>query len=589
MLTSNLKSETILHALYAHIQSQGNATAYTFLKSENERLSLTYRELDQRARSIAQGLLRYADPGDRALMMYPAGLDFIEAFLGCLYAGIVAVPAYPPLKNRNAERILAIAKDCCPHLLLCSSETKHIVKREIADPEGQPALIVTDELEYSSEFSPGEIIADQLAFLQYTSGSTASPKGVMVSHGNIVANECLIEKYFELSRESILVSWLPMFHDMGLIGGVLAPLFVGFHSVLMSPTSFLWSPRTWLQAISEYRGTVTGAPNFAYELCAARMTDADKEKLDLSSLRIAFNGSEPVRAETLRNFSAAFAGCGFHPNVFFPCYGMAEATLFVSGGPPLAVKKVLKLNQSELEKNRIVESSDGPEIVSCGQISNDLPVRIVDPESLTECPFDKVGEIWITGKSISRGYHNRTRETTDAFGFSLDAAPGIWFRTGDYGFIRDNELFITGRLKDMLIIRGRNIYPQDIEQKIAEIFQLDSPNSVAAFMVELEGRETIGIVVEASTRILQLAISSKKHLQGELDEQLDAFRDLIRTSRQWVNQNFEATLSRICFVKPGGFPRTSSGKVMRSRVQNQLLGHHLDLLTLPMCYTGTGD
>jgi acyl-CoA synthetase (AMP-forming)/AMP-acid ligase II len=582
MLRLKAKTLTILDALSAHVQTHGNTIAYTFLRSDNERISVTFRELDRRARSIAHGLLKHAEPGDRALMMYPASLDFIEAFLGCLYAGIVAVPAYPPRKNRKAERIQSIAKDCTPRLLLCSSETKQNVERELADSSPGTSVIVTDELDYSDAAPLCNICSDQLAFLQYTSGSTAAPKGVMLTHGNIVANEYLIKKYFEFTQESVVVSWLPMFHDMGLIGGILAPLFVGFHSVLMPPSSFLWHPLSWLQAISEFRGTCTGAPNFAFNMCTTRITPIEKKKLDLSSLRIAFNGAEPVRADTLRKFKAAFAECGFHPNCFFPCYGMAEATLLVSGGPPLTATKVITLDKLELEKHRIVECSEGQEIVSCGQVSQDLPVRIVDPETLVECSSDKIGEVWVTGKSIAGGYLNRSKETAEAFGFSLTATEGHWYRTGDCGFLRENELYITGRLHDLLIIRGRNIYPQDIELKIAEILGLDSPNSVAAFLVRIEENETIGILVEASASIHQLARASTNGLNGKFKAKLDDFRSKIRESREWVSQTFDATLSHICVVKPGTFPRTSSGKVMRSKAASEFRSRAAVALQLPM-------
>jgi len=580
----DVTTESILDALRSHVDSQGDVTAYTFLKSDEERLSITYRELDQRARRIAHGLLQQAEPGDRALMMYPAGLDFIQAFLGCLYAGIVAVPAYPPKKNRNAERILSIAHDCTPRLLLCTSETKRNVEGEFAESVSGATVIITDELESAANCSLPQIHSDQLAFLQYTSGSTAAPKGVMVTHGNMVANEMLIQKYFEFTKESVMVSWLPMFHDMGLIGGILAPLFVGFPSVLMPPNSFLWRPLRWLQAVSEFRGTCTGAPNFAYDLCVARIKPQEKTDLDLSSLRIAYNGAEPVRAQTLRNFTEAFAECGFHPNASFPCYGMAETTLLVSGGPPLAVTNIVTLDQSEFEKHRVVDAEVGQEIVSCGQVGSDLHVRIVDPATLVECSSDEIGEVWVAGKSIADGYLSRPKETTEAFGFALGSTGENWFRTGDYGFLREGELYVTGRLKDLLIIRGRNIYPQDIEQQVEEFFQLDTPNSVAAFMVEVEGNETIGIVVEASKPIHQLARANRKNSNGDLNGSIEEFRSMVRKSREWVSQNFEATLSHICVVKPGTFPRTSSGKVMRSKAHRDFIEGNTSALELPMTH-----
>ncbi|UUO07000.1 aminotransferase class I/II-fold pyridoxal phosphate-dependent enzyme [Blastopirellula sp. J2-11] len=551
------KTETLLDSLRAHVESQGDKTAFTFLKSDEEQISVNYRDLDSRAREIAHRLLQVVEPGDRALLMYPAGLDFIEAFLGCLYAGIVAVPAYPPKKNRNAERILTIAEDCSPRLLLCASETKRNVEGEIARAMPRSTVLATNERSAASGGSLPQLHSDQLAFLQYTSGSTAVPKGVMVTHGNMVANEQLIQQYFQFTQESTVVSWLPMFHDMGLIGGILAPLFVGFPSVLMAPNTFLREPIKWLQTVTDFGATATGAPNFAFDLCAKKITPQQKTKLDFSSLTIAFNGSEPVRAETVQRFSEAFADCGFRPEAFFPCYGMAETTLLVSGGPPLANTDIVTVDAAQLVQHQIVDSDQGRPLVSCGQVGPDLEVRIVDPETFIQRSPHEVGEIWLNGDSVAQGYWHRTNETVEAFQAQLEGDDRNWLRTGDYGFLRDGQLYVTGRLKDLIIIRGRNIYPQDIEELVEQHFEVIEPNSCAAFSVESNGEEKLLVIAEGTREMVRW--SNNGGGNGELVD----LHHKIDTLRSAILNQFEVALTDLMFVRPATFPTTSSGKVQR--------------------------
>lgn len=472
---------TLIDVLRQHAETTPERVLYTFLQDDNQRETLTFAELDDRARTLAGAFLQDPAPGDRALMTYPPGLEFIEAFLGCLYAGIVAVPAYPPKKNRNAERVLAIARDCEPRLILCTAETLGNVQGEFAEAIKGAEVLLTDEISAGNGTGLPDITPDGLAFLQYTSGSTSEPKGVMVSHGNITANEQLIQKYFDFDQSSVVISWLPMFHDMGLIGALFAPLFVGFPAVLMAPNTFLQEPFKWLQAVTEFAGTTTGAPNFAYDLCVRKITSEQKRHLDLSSLKIAYNGAEPVRAETLERFSAAFAECGFRPEACFPCYGMAETTLLVSGGPPLVATNILSLDSDTLERHRIAEATNGQRIVSCGQVGPDLEVRIVDPEASVECSPVEIGEIWVHGTSVAQGYLHRPEETEATFQAKLVGDDRHWLRTGDYGFLRGGELYVTGRLKDLIIIRGRNIYPQDLERAVERALPFVEANSCAAF------------------------------------------------------------------------------------------------------------
>lgn len=574
---------SILDALSRHVESIPENTACTFLKADDALCSVSYRDLDDRARWIATNLLHHAEPGDRALMMYPSGLEFIEAFLGCLYAGIVAVPAYPPKKNRNAERILAIAQDCKPRLVLCTREIRKNLPDDFSFWAGSSAMLMTDELEKNQGSALPGISADQIAFLQYTSGSTAAPKGVIVTHKNIAANESLIQRYFAFDQSSVMVSWLPMFHDMGLIGGILAPLFVGFPTIVMAPNSFLREPFKWLQAISMYRATCTGSPNFGYELCVRKITSDQKKSLNLSSLTVAYNGAEPVRAETLKDFSRSFEECGFNPEAFFPCYGMAETTLLVSGGPPMRPTQTVSLNTESLEQHKLVEEREiGQQIVSCGQVTPDLHVRIVGPDDCTECGADEVGEVWVHGPSVTQGYLGLPEETKATFHATLHGDPRNWLRTGDYGFLRDGQLYITGRLKDLIIVRGRNIYPQDIEACVYECFGLEAPNSVAAVQLPLSDGAGLGVISEATRQMYQKSRDWRSKDDDAHRFEQEQFRSQIRRLKQLVSQRFDVSLSYIAFVKPGKFPRTSSGKVMRSRCQQDFLHGREEYLPLPM-------
>jgi 8-amino-7-oxononanoate synthase len=567
-------TETILSALQSHVALKPNAIAYTFLQSDNERQTRTYQQLDIRARQIACGLLQSAQPGDRALMAYPAGLEFIEAFLGCLYAGLVAVPAYPPKKNRNSDRVLAIANDCKPRLLLCGRETRSSLDGDFADKITGSSVIATDELEESTNGPLPTLAADDLAFLQYTSGSTAAPKGVIVSHGNMVANEQLIERSFGFSAQSVVVSWLPMFHDMGLIGGILAPLFVGFPSVLMAPNVFLREPVKWLQAVTEFGATTTGAPNFAYELCVKKITTEQKASLDLSTLQVAYNGAEPVRAETLRSFSRTFRDCGFKEAAFFPCYGMAETTLLVSGGPPMVDTPILRIDSELLENHQVLEISSGQEgqdIVGCGQLRPEMQVRVVHPETGQECCSDEVGEIWVHGASVAQGYFNLAEETAQTFRARIHGDDRSWLRTGDFGFVVKNELFVTGRLKDLMIVRGRNIYPQDIERLTERYLSFVEPNAAAAFSIESEASVRLVLVVEGTREMVRWSrnVSTDEPELAQLRLSINAFR-------QALAEELEIVLDQIVFVRPTTFPRTSSGKVQRRQCQKLYLTNQLE-------------
>ncbi|MEM9271369.1 MAG: fatty acyl-AMP ligase, partial [Cyanobacteria bacterium P01_F01_bin.143] len=474
---------TLPQLLLQRSSTEPDKTAYIFLRNgEKESARLTYRQLDEQARAIAASLQHWQ--GERALLLYASELDFIVAFFGCLYAGVVAVPAYPPRRNQKLSRLRAIASDAQIAIALT---TAVVLDKINCRWQEEPLLaklnwLATDQLSTTAEdWSPQVITPDQLAFLQYTSGSTGTPKGVMVNHRNIIHNSQIIKQNFGHTQETIFVGWLPLFHDMGLIGNVLQPMYLGIPCILMPPIAFLQKPIRWLKAIDRYRATTSGGPNFAYDLCVQRIKSEQLAGLDLSSWTVAFNGGEPVRAKTLERFTNTFAEHGFRPQVFHPCYGMAENTLFISGGVISQEPQLCLVEAAELEQNRVVhtevtsysslKSTGGDKqefnkstLVSSGGSWQGQKIVIAKVESLTQCGEGEVGEIWISGDSVAQGYWNCTEATQNSFhAYLTDTGEGPFLRTGDLGFVLNGELFVTGRLKDVIIIRGQNYYPQDIE------------------------------------------------------------------------------------------------------------------------------
>ena len=493
---------TLVDLLSYRSLHQPEQVAFVFLQDgETEAACWTYRELDCRSRAIATQLQAQGLTGERALLLYPSGLDYLAAFFGCLYAGVVAVPAYPPRNHRNTPRILAVVNDAKPAIALTTTTIQSRVQALLTEQTGLEQLqwLATDTLtqEVGSDWQIPPLYSDTLAFLQYTSGSTGTPKGVMLSHRNLLHNAVVTYELMGHSPESVFVSWLPVYHDMGLIGGILQPLYGGFPCILMPPASFLQRPYRWLQAISQYRGTTSGAPNFAYELCIEKITAEQRQSLDLSSWTVAFNGAEPVRSHTLNRFAAEFAECGFRLEAFYPCYGMAEATLMVSGGRKAELPIVKTVQKVALEQNRMVEveanlctQEETHALVGCGQSVPQQQVVIAHPETLTRCAPDEVGEIRVSGPSVGQGYWQRPDETAQTFqAYLTDTGESPFLRTGDLGFLHDGELFVTGRVKDLIIIRGRNLYPQDIELTAEQSHLSLRSGGSAAFVVEVLARQ----------------------------------------------------------------------------------------------------
>jgi amino acid adenylation domain-containing protein len=564
---------TVVELLRRRALQQPGQTAYTFLADgEQEEASLTYAQLDARARAIAALLQSAGAAGGRALLLYPSGLDYVAAFFGCLYAGVVAVTAYPPRpskQNRNFPRLRAIVGDCRPSVALGTSAILAAVERRLAETPDLAALrwLSTDELPDSltDGWREPRVSPDTLAFLQYTSGSTAAPKGVMVSHGNLLHNEELISHAFGQTERSVIVGWLPLYHDMGLIGNVLHPLYLGAACYLMSPTAFLLRPMRWLQAVSRYRATTSGGPNFAYDLCARKITEAQRAALDLSSWTTAFNGAEPVRAETMRRFAEAFAPCGFRRESFAPCYGLAEATLIVTGARPEGLPLAETFDAAALERNRALPCApDAPgarALVNCGGALPDQRLEIVDPETGEACAPGAVGEVWVAGPSVTRGYWNRAEETAATFGARLAATgEGPFLRTGDLGFVQGGGLFVTGRLKDLIVIRGRNHYPQDIELTAERSHAALRAGCGAAFSFESGGEEQLVIVQEVDPRA-----------ELEAAEVLEAIREAVAFEH-------DVAAHAILLVAPGSVPKTSSGKVQRHACRQRFLSDALEVL-----------
>lgn len=552
-------------------ETQPDRIAYRFLvDGEFEEAVITYKQLDQRARSIAAVLQCSVQPADRVLLLLPAGLDFIAAFYGCLYAKVIAVPACPPHPARidqTLPTILGTIADAAPAIALVTSPLfRALNSRRLQGAElGNIKLLVTEAAEWENEaeqWKQPAIESNDIAFLQYTSGSTTMPRGVIVNHRNLLHNLSLIEKSFGQSSESHAVIWLPPYHDMGLIGGILQPLFSGYPSTLIPHLMFLQRPYRWLQAISRFRATTSGGPNFAYDLCIRKIRPEQRTQLDLSGWNVAFNGSEQVYHKTLDKFTEYFAPCGFTREAFVPCYGLAEATLMVWGGPKGRIPVIRHLVPSGLVQNQAILSTDASNdrcsLVSCGQNLSDQEVRIVDAETLTLCAEGKIGEIWVKGNSVAEGYWNKPEETEHTFGARLaDSQDGPFLRTGDLGFVHEGELYITGRLKNLIISEGKNHYPQDIERTVEGAHPAIRPAGCAVFSIEKAEGEGIIILVEIEHNLIAIA-----------DE-------IIKAIQRAVSLQHELRVEEIRLTAPGGIPRTTSGKIKHFQCKKVYLAETL--------------
>ncbi len=571
---------TMVGVLRARAAAEPDRVACSYLMDgEADERRLTYAALDRRARAIAAALARHAAPGARALLLHEPGLEFVAAFFGCLYAGVTAIPMQPPFAGRASAalaKVAAVVDDARPVLALTASPLREALDGVLAaahPPARALRWLETDAVpdgmaEEWSDPAPG---AGDLAFLQYTSGSTTAPRGVMLTHGALMHNSAEIERCFGHSPATTAVIWLPPYHDMGLIGGIVQPVFAGFPVTLMSPVAFLQRPLRWLQAIARTGAHTSGGPNFAYELCLRRIAPEQRASLDLSGWKLAFNGAEPINAGTLERFAEFFAPCGFRPESFYPCYGLAEATLIVAGGQKDAVPTVRRFDAAELERGRVLEAGEAPAraLVGCGRSIAGQTLRIVHPETREPCAPDEIGEIWVSGPSVAPGYLGRDGDGADGcFGARLADGGGPYLRTGDLGFFHQGELFVTGRLKDLVIIAGRNHHPHDLERTVEQSHPAVRPSCSAAFAVEVGGQERLVVAAELERRALP------DHRAGPWDGGVE----IVRAIRRAVAERHDVPVHAVVLVRTGGIPKTSSGKVQRYLCRSGFLARTLDVL-----------
>lgn len=522
--------------------------------------SLTHAEFDARVRAIAAALQERAKPGDRVVLLVPPGIDFVCSFYGCLYAGVTAVPLHPPQFSkieRSLERITRVTADCTPAVVLAAAGVMKTLAEQLEESpvaRSQSWITVescTDDL--AEKWRDPRIEPTALAFIQYTSGSTSRPKGVMVSHGNLMHNLDVIRTSMGLDDWSRSVIWLPPYHDMGLIGGILEPMYTGFPVLLMHPLYFLQRPYAWLKAITDTRGTVSGGPNFAYEYCAARVKPEQLETLDLRSWTVAFNGAEPINPGAMRRFAEAFAPCGFSFGTFYPCYGMAETTLFVSGVRAAAAPVVHAFSADDLKRGQGREvgadAADRRDLAVCGEPGVDTVVRIVDPDTCGECRPGEVGEVWVSSPSVAQGYWGQEELTASTFRARIaGSGEGPFLRTGDLGFLHAGQLLITGRIKDLIIIDGANHYPQDIERTIERLVGDVKPGCCAALSVETEGREVLVVVAELEGRAVEGAEGGQERVKDDV--------------RAAVSRGHDLRVHDVLLLSRR-IPKTTSGKLQR--------------------------
>lgn len=549
----------------SHVAGTPGKTALAYLYGADdsgvEGRRLSYAELDHSARRTAAWLQRRHRVGDRALLLFPAGLEFMEAFLGCLYAGLVPVPAPVPGNDRHqVDRTTRIALDAEVALVLANAGDAGTLRRAFAAlplPGGLDVVALDDARGDAAGWAEPVLRPDALTLLQYTSGSTSEPKGVMVTHANLADNTAEITRQGGVGPDHVTVHWLPHFHDMGLIGMLLHPLRVGATSAQLSPITFLKRPARWLEAMSHWRATHAAAPDFAYDLCARVVTDEQVAGLDLSAVRWLLNGAEPVRASTIARFSRRFAAIGFRPEAFSPCYGMAESTLVVSTSPPETPPILYAADQAALERDELrpATTARSLRVAGCGR-PDPARVRIVDPRDHTAAAPGAVGEIWLTGPSVAAGYWRRPDVNEEIFAARMADGSGPYLRTGDLGGLIDGELFITGRLKDVLIVHGRNIYPQDIEHVVRDSHPALAAGTGVAFAVSRPGDLEHIVVVHEIKKALLDGLSPE---------------ELIARIKVAVVKGFDVPTPSVALVNRGGVQRTTSGKVQRRLMSSLFL------------------
>ncbi|MBT9316389.1 fatty acyl-AMP ligase [Leptothoe spongobia] len=563
---------TLVELLRYRAQHQSNDLAYCFLEDgKREGLSYTYAELDHQARAIAIQL-RHAR-GERALLLYPQGAEVVAAFCGCMYSGVIAIPVPPPdagRMKRTLPRLREIIKDAEASLVLSTGRIIELIRSSgLEFPEfDSMRWIDTTQVDQSlaDQWQDPQLDKDVLAYLQYTSGSTSTPKGVMLSHYNLIHHSAYLQRACGYGTDSATVTWMPYFHDYGLVEGLIQPMYIGAPCYIMAPLAFVKRPLRWLQAIGKYGATHSQAPNFAYDLCVRRIRESQKEGLDLRGWQSAGNAAEPINPRVMREFYEAFKDCGFAWETFSPAYGLAEATLLASSTPVGVAPIIVPLDAATLEQGRVkladADSITVRETVSCGELVCETNVVIVNPDTCEACESDTIGEVWIADAGVAHGYWQRDEATRDTFAAYVKGGEGPFLRTGDLGFLQDGQLYITGRIKDLIIIRGTNHYPQDIEWTVQNVSPALRPDYGACFSIIEDGEERLVVVQEV-----------ERSRQKELDP-----AETIAEIRQAISEAHELQVYAIALVKSGNVLKTSSGKIQRRACRNRFMAAELDVI-----------
>ncbi|MEE4255703.1 MAG: AMP-binding protein [Bacteroidales bacterium] len=549
-------AETMVELLLKHAENIPEKVVYTLLEDGiNEKASITYAEMVRKAKAIAASLLKGGKKGDRVLLLFPTGINFITAFYGCFFAGMIAVPTYPPKRNKANERFRSIVSDSKPTFIITTDDIRSDLEKYNMLDGLHPIdeILIYDEIapEIATEWKDPGIKADDLALLQYTSGSTGTPNGVMVDHANIIHNSEFIKQSFGFDDQSVGVNWLPNFHDMGLIGCLIQAAYLGGSNVIIPPLAFMKSPANWFRAITKYRATTGGGPNFAYDYCLEKTTDEELSEFDLGSLRTMYCGAEPIRQTTLAAFTDRFRKANFKASQFFPVYGMAESVLIVTGGDYKADPVYFTIDAKASEERQVKPATAGREsrvLTACGYPWLGMEVVIIDPETKKPAPQGFIGEVWARGPSVARGYWNDKERTNYTFRAYIEGTgDGPWLRTGDLGFIHEGQLYISGRIKDLIIIRGSNFFPNDIEHSIEQCHAALRQNASVAFSADINGQE----------RLVVLAEVERTHIR-DLDE--DGVFEAIRQS---IMEEHAIQPYAICLLRTGSAEKTSSGKIRR--------------------------
>ena len=560
-------SETILDILRERGAEFPDKRILTFLRNgEIIEDQWTYKNLFQHIQQVSTSLQLQSTEGSRVLILLPQGLSYVGALFGCFYSKVIAVPVYPPKRNRADLRIKSIFKDCKPDVIISTSKIRESAQKHNHYLNGAKWIDYSEVMSVKNNFEPKQIMPDDIALLQYTSGSTGSPKGVMVTHNNIIENSKILKEAFKLSTKDVAVSWLPLFHDMGLIEGLIQPIFSNFPLILMSPLDFIQKPFRWLKAMSDFKGTHAGSPNFGYDLCCEKISEDSIEVLDLSQVNTFYNGAETVKNYTLERFTQKFQKAGLKKTAMFPCYGMAEATLMITGSEVSEQAKSIQTDKKGLSQHKIIltqEDRNSVKLVSCGTTKRDVVVKIVDPKTKMQSMNGEIGEIWIKGKTVARGYWQNRKATMETFNQVIaDSGEGGFLRSGDLGYIHENELYITGRLKDLIIIRGQNYYPSDIETIAVKAHpSLELGGTIAFGIDTIEGEKLV--IVQELKRVFRDTSETK---------------EIIFKIRNAITSQFEISPSAIILVKTKSILKTSSGKLRRMDTKKQYLDNELSVI-----------